>query len=160
MNQSFSNQQTGRIGPADDQPEPHSGSGPLQRRIQAGPQAFERPIALDREASGVAIQFATVALLDGTVVGRLECDASLGQIVVGRGSLADIQVHDSFVHRAHSEIHWDTDVRAHVISHAGGSNPTFVNLQRVDKPTRLIDGARIRIGKTELIYRRVFYAGG
>ncbi len=160
MNQSFSNQQTGRIEPADGQPEPLSGSGPLQRRLLSGAQAIDRPVAPDRGTPAVAIQYATVALLDGTVIGRLKCDASLGQIVVGRGGTADIQVHDSFVHRVHSEIHWDTDVRSHMITHAGGSNPTFVNLQRVDKPTRLIDGARIRMGKTELIYRRVFYPGG
>ena len=159
MNHPLSNQQTGRILPADGEPETLIGSGPLQRRILLG--APDRPAAPPRgEMSDLAIQYATVAMLDGTVVGRLECDASLGQIVVGRGHLSGIQIHDPFVHRVHSAIHWDVDIRAHVITHAGGSNPTFVNLQRVNGPTRLIDGARIRIGKTELIYRRVFYPGG
>lgn len=105
------------------------------------------------------MQYATITLLDGTVLGRLECDASLGQIVIGRGSLASIQIHDVFVHRVHAEIHWDAEARAHVITHAGGSNGTVVNLERLAKPARLIDGARIRVGKTELIYRRVYYPG-
>jgi hypothetical protein len=155
MNHPLSNQQTGRIGPAGREAETPIGSGPLQRRILTGAVAPSR-----RDTPDVAIQYATVALLDGTVVGRLECDASLGTIVVGRSDLSDIQIHDPFVHRAHSEIHWDIELRSHVITHAGGSNPTLVNLQRVERPARLIDGARIRIGKTELIYRRVFYPGG
>jgi pSer/pThr/pTyr-binding forkhead associated (FHA) protein len=106
------------------------------------------------------MQYATIALLDGTVIGRLACDELLGEIVVGRGSAAGIRVDDPFVHRIHSEIRWDTALRSHVIAHGGGSNGTYVNLQRVDRPARLIDGARIRIGKTELIYRRVYYPGG
>lgn len=156
MNQSFSNQQTGRIEPPDDVPTRHGESGPLQRRIQAGAPALHRSAAPDNARH---MQYATIALLDGTVAGRLECAESLGQIVLGRGSLAGVQIHDPFVHRVHAEIHWDPEIRSHVITHAGGSNGTFVNLQRVDRPTRLLDGARIRIGKTELIYRRVFYPG-
>jgi hypothetical protein len=155
MDHPLSNQQTGRIEPARGEPEEPIGSGPLQRRILGGAQALDRA-----DAPSTAIQYATVALLDGTVVGRLECDPSLGQVVVGRGALSGIQVHDTFVHRVHAEIHWDAELRAHVITHAGGSNPTHVNLQRIDRPTRLIDGARIRVGKTELIYRRVYYPGG
>jgi hypothetical protein len=155
MNHPLSNQQTGRVEPATREAETPIGSGPLQRRILAGAVVPSR-----RDTPSAAIQYATVALLDGTVVGRLECDASLGQIVVGRSDLSGIQIHDPFVHRVHSEIHWDVELRAHVITHAGGSNPTLVNLQRVERPARLIDGARIRIGKTELIYRRVYYPGG
>lgn len=137
-----------------------AGSGPLQRRISGGVQPEEPAAPVHSKASArTAIQYATVALLDGTVVGRLECDGSLGRAVLGRGTLAAIRVQDPFVHRVHSEIHWDSELRAHVITHAGGNNPTFVNLERADKPTRLIDGARIRIGKTELIYRRIFYPG-
>jgi hypothetical protein len=162
MSYSRANQQTGRIDPADWEQDAPNGSGPLHRRIQAGAQS-SAPAANGATAPEpwprAAIQYATVALLDGTVVGRLECDGSLGQVMLGRGSLAGIRVHDPFVHRVHSEIRWDSDLRAHVIAHAGGSNPTFVNLERVDKPTRLIDGARIRVGKTELIYRRAFYPG-
>ena len=160
MDHRLSNQQTGRIEPSEGDPNRLAGSGPLQRRIMAGSQELIPPPSMPRDTSNLAIQYATIALLDGTVVGRLECDQSLGQVVVGRGTIAGIQVHDPFVHRVHSEIHWDAEARAHVINHAGGSNGTFVNLLRVDRPTRLIDGARIRIGKTELIYRRVYYPGG
>jgi hypothetical protein len=156
MYQPRSNQQTGRIDSPVDESGRLIGSGPLQSRILAGSQAGATG---HPDTASLAMQFATIALLDGTVIGRLECHESLGQVVVGRSSLAEIQVHDPFVHRVHFHLHWDVDLRAHVISHGGGSNGTFVNLQRVDRPTRLIDGARIRIGKTELIYRRVYYPG-
>gem|GEM_PF-5340178 len=158
MRYSPANQQTGRIEPAEWEPDPRGGSGPLQRRLAAGSDVAA-PSNTHEATPQTAVPYATIAMLDGTVIGRLECDVSLGRAILGRGSLAEIQVHDSFVHRVHSEIYWDHDRRTHVIAHAGGSNPTFVNLERIDKPTRLIDGARIRVGRTELIYRRVFYPG-
>ncbi|HEX5166693.1 MAG TPA: FHA domain-containing protein [Thermomicrobiales bacterium] len=156
MDHARMHQQTGQIGLPDDVPSYPNGSGPLQRRISAAGQPVEPEL---RDTASLAMQYATIALLDGTVIGRLACDRLLGEIVVGRGSLAGVRVDDPFVHRVHSEIRWDADLRSHVIAHAGGSNGTYVNLQRVDRPTRLIDGARIRIGKTELIYRRVYYPG-
>lgn len=160
MNQPHSNPRTGRVESVVDESGRLVGSGPLQRRMLAGSQRSTRPCVSERRTtSSQAIQYATIALLDGTVVGRLPCDASLRQVVVGRSSVAEIQIHDPFVHRVHAELHWDAEPRVHVITHVGGSNGTFVNLQRVERPTRLIDGARIRIGKTELIYRRVYYAG-
>ncbi len=160
MNQSRSDQATGRFDPLDDEPSRLAESSPLRRRIMAGAEAVNPPITEHHEhATDFGVQYATIAFLDGTVAGRLECAESLGNVVIGRGSLAEIQIHDRFVHRVHSEIYWDAELRSHVITHAGGSNSTYVNLQRVDGPTRLVDGSRIRIGKTELVYRRIFYPG-
>lgn len=162
MNQSRSDQPTGHIRSLDDESTRFDESGPLRRRIMAGLQAPEPPVEEHRDQTtdiGMHMQYATIALLDGTVAGRLECADSLGNVVIGRGSMAEIQIHDPFVHRVHSHIHWDNELRSHVITHAGGSNSTFVNLQRVDGPTRLLDGSRIRVGKTELVYRRIFYPG-
>jgi hypothetical protein len=132
--------------------EPSAEAGPLQRRISVANQPISSP-APDHSA----IPHATIALLDGTVVGRLTCDTSPTPIVVGRSSLSTIHIDDPFVHRAHAQIDWDVAQHAHVITHGGGSNGTFVNLQRIDRPTRLSDGTRIRIGKTELVYRRIYY---
>lgn len=155
MSQSASNKYAEHASPRDGE------SGPLQRRIVTGSQSLGESRVSERgAASSYATQYATIGMLDGTVVGRLECDESLGLAVLGRSSLSEIQIHDQFVHRAHAEIYWDQAIRAHVIVDGGGSNGTFVNLQRVDKPTRLADGTRIRVGKTELIYRRVYYPGG
>ncbi|HUG15342.1 MAG TPA: FHA domain-containing protein [Thermomicrobiales bacterium] len=109
------------------------------------------------EQGGVA--YATLGMLDGAIVARLQCHENLGRVVLGRGSLSEVRLHDPFVHRVHAELHWDPASRAHVITHGGGANGTFVNLQRIDQPARLTDGARIRVGKTELVYRRFWYPG-
>jgi len=108
--------------------------------------------ALER-AEAAAVSYATLGMLDGTVIARLPCGEELGSAGIGRGSLSDIRIHDPWIHREHASIAWDAVRRAHVIEHAGGANGTFVNLQRISTPTRLTDGARVRVGKTELIYR-------
>lgn len=139
-------------------------SRPLQHRLQSGAQPLERQDVDDgaqadaeREARDAtdALGYATLGLLDGTVIARLPCGVELGTAVIGRGSLSDIRIHDPWIHRVHAHIDWDVGLRAHVISHVGGINGTFVNLQRVISPTRLTDGARVRVGKTELVYRRI-----
>lgn len=135
-------------------------SGPLSRRL-AGSRAHQEQTtpdpALAEDRNGIA--YATLGMLDGTVVARLQCHDSLGTAVIGRGSLSSIRLHDPFVHRMHAEVHWDAGASAHVITHGGGANGTLVNMQRIEQPTRLADGARIRVGKTELVYRRFWYPG-
>jgi pSer/pThr/pTyr-binding forkhead associated (FHA) protein len=98
---------------------------------------------------------ATLQLLDGTLIARLSCDEECGVIVIGRDKLSDVRISDPYVHRSHAEIHWDLETRSHIFSHSGGENGSWVNLQRVNAPARLTDGSRIRVGKTELIYRRI-----
>ena len=144
-----------------------SPAGAPRRRLPDVP-AGERPtepVAPGRESGSIdtqpvsGIQHATLGLLDGTVIARLACHESLGTVVIGRGSAATIQVQDTFAHRVHAQISWETTSRSHVITHGGGANGTLVNLQRIASPTRLIDGARIRIGKTEIVYRKIWYPG-
>jgi hypothetical protein len=138
-------------------------AGPLARRLlgsqggQTAPAQQPAPVPSTDAAANTESRYATLSLLDGTIVARLACDGSLGTAVIGRGSLSTIRIHDPFVHRVHADIRWDEGTRAHVITHGGGTNGTFVSLQRIDQPTRLIDGTRIRVGKTELIYRLVWY---
>jgi hypothetical protein len=105
------------------------------------------------------VVFATLRMIDGSVVARLPCDESLGTVIVGRGSLSSVRLYDPFVHRVHAEVHWDSESNAHVITHSGGANGTIINMQRIDRPTRLGDGTRIRFGKTELVYRRFRFPG-
>lgn len=154
-----------------DQASPGSTSpGPLQRRLQTGAQPLgtghATPIVSGTPGSGrldteselpEALGHATLSLLDGSVIAELPCGDELGTAIIGRGSLSDIRIHDPWIHREHASIAWDAGTRAHVIADAGGANGTFVNLQRVktSAPVRLTDGARVRVGKTELIYRRV-----
>jgi hypothetical protein len=144
-----------------------SPSGPLQRRLQRGAQPLgtqvAEPTAAGAQLSGSEVDqaeslgHATLSLLDGTVIARMPCSDDLGSAVIGRGSLSDIRIHDPWIHREHAHVSWDAESRAHLIADAGGANGTFVNLQRLASmtPVRLTDGARVRVGKTELIYRRV-----
>jgi hypothetical protein len=137
-------------------------SGPLQRRLHGGsPHPAE--IGAERTShdpwidawDGDGLHVATLVLLDGSVIARLTCGEGDGTVIIGRSSQSDIRIQDAWVHRVHASIQWDTALRAHVISHAGGANGTYVNLERVTSSARLNDGARVRIGKTELVYRRV-----
>lgn len=155
-------------------------SGPLQRRLMSGaplpsivdtasfaPHDLETtldcPEMTSASASGSSgaigrageVGYATLGLLDGTIIAHIPCSDDLGTAVIGRGSLSDIRIHDAWIHREHALIAWDADVRMHVITHAGGANGTFVNLHRLSAPTHLNDGARVRVGKTEMVYRRI-----
>lgn len=135
-------------------------SGPLNRRLaSASAQPAHPTQEQDPGTDRNGIAYATLGMLDGTVVARLQCHESLGTAVLGRGSLSNIRLHDPFVHRSHAEIHWDAESSSHVITHGGGANGTLVNMQDIVQPTRLADGARIRVGKTELVYRRFWYPG-
>ena len=123
-----------------------------QLNVYAHVQNRALDIAMPRatQSSGSA----TLGMLDGTIVARLQCHEEMGRVSIGRGGTAAVRIEDAYVHGVHCEIYWDPTARAHIIKHAGGRNGTFVNLQRLCRPARLIDGARVRIGKTELIYRR------
>lgn len=143
------------------------GAGALSRRLAGASQPSThptepRPAPVDWQSDGVqdatgAVPYATLGMLDGTVLARLPCAEELGTVIIGRSTTASIRVHDPFVHRLHADITWDPVTKSHVITHGDGSNGTFVNLQRISQPTRLIDGTRIRVGKTEIIYRRLWY---
>jgi hypothetical protein len=141
--------------------------GPLQRRLMAqqpapawslnalpAPAARHSPALAEQDAG-----YATLGMLDGTVIARLQCHETMGIAVLGRSSSVTVRIADPFVHRVHCELFWDPAFRAHVIRHGDGSNGTWVNLERIIQPVRLVDGARIRVGKTELIYRRAYYPG-
>lgn len=126
---------------------------PLYKRLHRGSVATY----LAHGPAGAAIEpaIATLQLLDGTLVARLSCDAECGVVGIGRASTSDVRISDPYVHRFHAEIRWDTETHSHILSHCGGENGSWVNLQRVKAPARLTDGARIRVGRTELIYRRL-----
>jgi pSer/pThr/pTyr-binding forkhead associated (FHA) protein len=96
---------------------------------------------------------ATLQRLDGTIIARLDCSVECGTVVIGRDSHSDVRMNDPYVHRTHAEIHWEPATRSHILSHCGGENGSWVNLQRVVSPMPLNNGARVRVGKTELIYR-------
>jgi hypothetical protein len=96
---------------------------------------------------------ASLCRLDGTFFADLPCDARGGIIVLGRGQAAAVQLEDPYVHRVHAHMRWDPAAKVHVIAHGGGENGTYVNRTRITEPVQLYSGARIRVGRSEFIYR-------
>ncbi|MFY1596108.1 FHA domain-containing protein [Micromonospora sp. WMMD737] len=74
--------------------------------------------------------------------------------VIGRGSTADIVVHDAHLSRRHAEV-WLTGEGA-ALADLGSTNGTWLNDRRITGVERLADGDVIRLGRTEL---RVFDPG-
>lgn len=124
-------------------------SGPLSDRLRAiDPKRFGGDEAADAETVSAGL-----FSLDGKKIADLPCDAAAGIIILGRGHNATVRVSDPYIHRVHAHMRWDAEMEAHFIAHGGGENSTYVNRQKVRTPVRLRNGNRIRMGKTELVYR-------
>ncbi len=121
----------------------------LERGGLAGSRPSERPQEPER-----SFAIAVLQLLDGTLLGMLSCDESVGLTTIGRGRDAIVKVHDPYVSRIHATIHWDPAGGTHVLTDRSAQNGTYVNGRRILAPTRVLDGARIRLGTTELLYLR------
>ncbi len=106
-------------------------------------------------AHGAALDAAFLTRLDGRRVALLSCDAEIGRVSLGRGERARIRLDDPSVSQLHAELYWDSDAAMHLIVDTGSTNGTKVNGQRITGPVGLLDGSRIRLGKTELYYRRI-----
>ena len=71
--------------------------------------------------------------------------------VVGRGADADLRLHDTGVSRAHLELHLEgDDVR---LADLRSTNGTVVNGRKVSS-TLLVDGDRIEVGATPMVFKR------
>lgn len=123
-------------------------SGPLSDRLRL---AAEQQDA--RSASGGGTTRVTLEDLDGNEIASLPCDEASGIIILGRGQNATVRISDPYVHRVHAHMRWDASVGAHIIVHGGGENATYVNRRKIRAPLTLQSGNRIRLGRTELIYR-------
>jgi pSer/pThr/pTyr-binding forkhead associated (FHA) protein len=82
-------------------------------------------------------------------------DTGADRLRVGRGAGAELRLAwDREASRVHAELEWLGDGWA--LSDDGlSANGTFVNGDRVRGRRRLASGDRIRVGKTELVYRAV-----
>lgn len=75
-----------------------------------------------------------------------------GKQTIGRSSRADININDSFASRIHAVLelrdnsYWLTDL--------GSQNGTYHNEVRVTRELEMMPGDRIRIGETELLFRK------
>jgi hypothetical protein len=124
--------------------------------------AQQADLSTERGASASAPEFpiqpssgvrAGLHHLNGASFAELPCDNQHGVIVLGRGETATVKIDDAYVHRVHAHLRWDAVGKVHVIAHGGGENGTYVNRKRISEPVRLSSGARIRLGRSEFIYK-------
>ncbi|HET7843451.1 MAG TPA: SpoIIE family protein phosphatase, partial [Xanthomonadales bacterium] len=76
-----------------------------------------------------------------------------GEVVLGRGELADVRLDDTTVSRRHAIVRPDGD--DWVVEDLGSANGTFVGEQRVEAPTRLVPGDPFRVGQLRLSFALV-----
>jgi VWFA-related protein len=94
-----------------------------------------------------------VGLLIGRGPSGRRFDVSKAVTTIGRGQGNDVVIDDATVSRQHATIRWEQE-RFRVYD-LGSSNGTFVDDQRVREPVVLWDGATVRFGAVELVFKLV-----
>lgn len=75
-----------------------------------------------------------------------------GEMVIGRAGECAISLPDEFASNLHAKI-YQAEGRFY-IEDLGSTNGTYVNGRRINYPTELRGGDSIKIGRTEMIFRR------
>jgi pSer/pThr/pTyr-binding forkhead associated (FHA) protein len=84
---------------------------------------------------------------------RTRLNAFLGdQVVLGRGPECGVELKDEFASTMHAKI-YQSEGRYYV-EDLGSTNGTYVNGRRINSPTELRSGDTIKIGRTEMEFRR------
>jgi sigma-B regulation protein RsbU (phosphoserine phosphatase) len=86
------------------------------------------------------MDFLTVVSPEG---GTTKFDLASGHVKVGRSSTSDLVLQDAEIVRR---------PEGYFVLDAGGKNGTFVNDRRIEQPTALHPGDRIRLGTTTLVF--------
>ena len=97
----------------------------------------------------------------GPVIGWLIADTwrlplHTGETILGREGEGVVPLPSSSVSRQHAAV--IIEGPAAVVRDLGSKNGTFVDETRVERPTALRDGARVRFGTLEVIYRTAIAA--
>jgi hypothetical protein len=74
-----------------------------------------------------------------------------GQNTLGRDPAAQVTVDAPGVSRHHARVVFEGGEAT--LEDLGSKNGTFAGDRRVDRPTRLRDGDRLRLGRTQLVFR-------
>ncbi len=124
--------------------------GPARVAVSIDPG--RRPAEVEIDAAiepGTRPVWARLKPVDGSN-GPLE--VAINRAVVGRSTTSDIQVPTEDVSRTHAVI-WQEAGSAWV-GDLESSNGTFVNGERVEGPTPIVDGDLITLGRTEFVVGR------
>src|SRR5262245_11375541 len=94
-----------------------------------------------------SMDFLTIVNPDGSTS---KFDLTGANIKIGRSSSSDLVLQDLNVSRLHAQVVKRPD--GYFVLDAGGKNGTFVNDRRIDSPTALKPGDRVRLGTTSLVF--------
>lgn len=129
-------------------PPPFAGAAPVGPVPVAPPVAPGGTQILDRTP-----KMAKVGLLVDRAHPETRFDVAKKSIIIGRAPGCDVVVDHATVSRQHASIKWeDEEFRLYDL---GSSNGTFLGDQRVREPVTLEDGAQVRFGATEFIFKVV-----
>jgi len=124
------------------------------------PPPFAAPVARQAAAAAGGTQILdrgpkmpVVGLLIARQRPSQRFDVSKPVVTVGRAQSNDVAIDDGTISRQHATIKWE-DERFRVYD-LGSSNGTFVGDQRVRAPIELVDGAAVRFGAVEMVFKVV-----
>jgi len=89
-----------------------------------------------------------VTVLTGIATGKM-FKLPRGNTVLGRAPNAEIQLVDDGVSRHHAQLRFETTEIW--VEDLESRNGTFVNGQKIDKPTPLVDGDKLQVGRTTVL---------
>ncbi len=76
-----------------------------------------------------------------------------GDHTIGRDPRCEVWLNDDSVSRRHARIHVTAEPAAAMLDDLGSTNGTFIGRRRIEEPSALVDGTRIKVGSVELRFR-------
>ena len=119
---------------------------PATAREAAAPKARRQPKQKARKGSPTH-----VLVVDGANKGE-RADLAQAPILIGRGADAAIRLDDDYVSTRHARIASSGD--QWFVEDLGSTNGTYIGSVRINQPTAIGVGTRVRIGKTILALRK------
>lgn len=114
-----------------------------RREVDVSPAAAPPPADSTGGPSLVAVE--------GNDAGKRYPLDQAGSMIMGRGATTHVTLWDIRASRAHARI--DPSGDGFVVEDLGSSNGTYVNGERLELPHPLVQGDRIQIGSTVLIFQ-------
>ncbi len=93
------------------------------------------------------MDYLTIVAPDG---GNSRFELGMNNLKIGRSSTSDLVLQDLNVSRLHAELVKRSE--GYFVLDAGGKNGTYVNEKRIEQPTLLQPGDRVRLGTTTLVF--------
>jgi serine phosphatase RsbU (regulator of sigma subunit) len=93
------------------------------------------------------MDYLTIVAPDGA---NTRFELGVNNLKIGRSSTSDLVLQDLNISRLHAELVKRTE--GYFVLDAGGKNGTYVNEKRIEHPTLLQPGDRVRLGTTTLVF--------